>query len=240
MTAQGQAVLVTEGQQTEVEAGSTPSMPAPIPPARNELVFTIGKPALGMVTDPSGSSTGYFTDGSSLNQITDSYLSSSEEPDCTIRIREPHTGDYAVVLHGSVDGNSFLTVEGFAEGNSAFMHAASCNFTAAGEMVLQLHIDVLDGLLRGATVVKAGQPEGQPTGVTTISETADNEAALATSSQESQDDNKEITGSGSGDASSQEATSNALDSNYAVSPWIIIPGIVILFAVIFIIAWRKT
>ena len=171
VSAQGQEVQVPAGQQTEVAPGAAPSLPAPIPPARNELVFTVNKPALGLVIDPSGSSTGYLPNGSPLNQISGSRLSPADESHDTIRIPEPGTGEYTFVLHGVADGNSSLSIEGFADGQSTFAYTESCNVTTADELVVKLHLDVIDGLLQGATALKLGSEASPPAATTAASQT---------------------------------------------------------------------
>ncbi len=240
VNAKGQAVLVAEGQQTEVEAGAAPSIPTPMPPARNELVFTISEPVVGLVVDPSGSTTGYLPDGSPLNQILGSRLSSPEDAYNTIRISEPGTGEYSIVLSSTIDSDSTLSVEGFAEGKSTFLHTESCNITAANELVLKLHLDVLDGLLLGATVLKPGQPEVQPTHVVSTLKTDGIEAESTASTPESPRDDKATPAeSENREASGEKSLWLNPDSAYKLNPWIVICGVIMLFAVIFTIVWRK-
>ncbi len=148
VSAGGQEVQVFAGAMTEVRPRSKPSAPAPIPPARNELVITVNNPAFGLVKDPSGSSTGYLNSGAKVNQISGSSVAVAEESSQTIRIREPEAGDYLLTLRGVTDGTSEITVEGFVGGESAFRSIASCNITAATETLLKLHYDVIDGLLQ--------------------------------------------------------------------------------------------
>jgi hypothetical protein len=226
VSAQGQEVQVPAGQQTEVEPGAAPSAPAPVPPARNELVFTINKPAVGLVTDPSGSSTGYLPDGSPLNQISGSRLSPSEDLYQTIRIYEPSAGDYTIVLRGATDGSSSLSIEGFAQGQSGFLHAESCNITAANDLVLKLHLDVLNGLVRGATVL--GLEPKEATAATSPPESAANNIETPAVSNVSK--KEAATDQGEGWVRFEGAT--------RYSQLVAIASIVILFAVLFVV-WRK-
>lgn len=158
VSAEGKEVQVPAGQQTTTAPGATPAAPAPIPPARNEIILTINKPAIGLIVDPSGSSTGYLPDGAPLNQIAGSHLSSPEAESQTVRIREPYAGDYTLILRGVTDGSATLSIEGFAEGKSTLFYTESCNVTTENSFVLKLHLDVLNGLLGKASETKAISP----------------------------------------------------------------------------------
>jgi hypothetical protein len=167
VSAEGQEVHVPGGQQTRVEAGLPPAAPEPMPPATNELVLTINKPAIGLIVDPSGSSAGYSGDGSQVNQIAGSKLSLPEEEFQTVRIPEPTAGEYTIKLYGVAGGDAYFNIEGYAEGENTFSYTESGNITTANEYVLQLHIDVLDGLLGKATVAKAVPSDNQARPVAT-------------------------------------------------------------------------
>jgi hypothetical protein len=160
VSAGGQEVQVPAGKMTEVAPHGTPSAPASIPPARNELVITVNNPAFGLVKDPSGSSTGYLNTGAKVNQISGSSVAVAEESSQTIRIREPEAGEYTLMLRGVADGTGEITVEGFVEGKSTFRQIASCNITAAKETLLKLHYDVIDGLLQRQSPSDQGIPAG--------------------------------------------------------------------------------
>lgn len=240
VNAQGQAVLVAEGQQTEVEAGGVPSIPAAMPPAKSELVFTISEPVVGLVVDPSGSTTGYLADGSPLNQISGSRLSSPEDAHNTIRISEPGTGEYSIILHSTIDSDSTLSVEGFTEGQSTFLHTESCNITAANELVLKLHLDVLNGLMLGAAVQKPGQTEVESAYLASNLKIAGMEAEAATSTPEvSHDEKATSVEPENGEVSGEKSLWFNEKSDYKLNPWIIACGVVMLFGVIFAIIWRK-
>ncbi len=148
VSAGGEEVQVPAGRMTEVRPNEKPSLPAPIPQARNELVITVNNQAFGLVKDPSGSSIGYLNSGAKVNQIPGSSVSVTEDSGQTIRIREPETGDYTLTLRGVTDGTGEICVEGFVGGRSAFLQIESCNITAAKETLLKLHYDVINGLLQ--------------------------------------------------------------------------------------------
>jgi hypothetical protein len=215
VSAEGQKVNVPAGQQTTVTLGTPPAAPKPVPPAVNELVLTIGKPAIGVITDPSGSSTGYSGEGKPVNQITGSQLSQPQEDYQTVRIPDPTSGEYIIKLHGITDGMTSFHIEGFAEGESTFLYGESCNITTAKDYILKLHIDVLNGLLGKATVVKAATPE---------SETKP----------------KEIP-----DVSSKQAASNQKESwlyigdNYIAPIWIAVTIVVLVVGSLLLVVWRR-
>lgn len=241
VSAQGQEVQVPAGQQTMVEPGAAPSMPAPMPPATNELVFTIGKPAVGLVVDPSGSSAGYLPNGLPLNQILGSQVSSPEGSSQTVRIREPNSGEYTIILRGVADGNTSFSVEGFAEGTHTFTYAESCNITSINQTVLKLHVDVLGGLLQGATVLNLKSLESKAGEATTATlKTASGETEYTSSPQNSPDNGKESpTTSKKKETSGQKETGFHLVSGYTASGWVTITSIVVLLAGILVIVFRK-
>jgi hypothetical protein len=230
VNAQGQEVQVPAGQQTMVAPGAAPSVPAPIPPARNELVITVSRPAIGLVVDPSGSSTGYRSTGVPLNQISGSQVSSPQDSYQTVRIREPSDGEYTLILNGVADGSTSIRVQGFAEGKSTFVYTESCNVTSINETVRKLHVDVLAGLLQGATMLNLVAPESQA-GETT--------PALKTASQEMGNDKEQSTISEKEKTSGQKETGFNFGGGYKVDKWAVITSVVILLAGILIVVWRR-
>lgn len=238
VSAEGQEVQVYAGQQTEVEPGAAPSVPEPMPPARNELVLTINEPAVGLIIDPSGSSTGYLPDGTPLNQISGSQLTPSEEPYHTIRIREPHTGDYAIVLRGIFDGETSFSVGGFTEGQNTFLHMESCNITSANEMILKLHLDVLDGLLQATPVLNLESSEEPP--MATMLKTSTKETKPDASSQTPAESDMEMPDtSKKGEASGQESTWFRPEIGFKYDLWVAIAFISALISVVSIFILRK-
>jgi hypothetical protein len=156
VSAGGEEVQVMAGKLTEVERGAAPAAPMPIPQPRNELVITVDRPALGLVKAPDGSSVGRLPDGVEINQVWRSLVSAADEPGQTIRLREPEKGVYLLVLGSTTDGSGRISVEGFVDGKSAFTSAESYNITAANDMLIKLHYEVIDGLLEGALVLEPG------------------------------------------------------------------------------------
>jgi hypothetical protein len=233
--AQGQEVQVATGQQTEVEPGAAPSVPVPMPPAKNEMVFTINKPAIGLVIDPSGSRTGYLPDGSPLNQITSSRSSPVDKSYQTIRIPEPETGEYDIVMHAVADGNVAFSVEGFAEGNSTFIHSGTCNITSANDLILKLHLDVIDGLLQEASVLGLESSESQPTVIKTTLKTAPQEPENTTLTQTSPDSGA---ASKNGETLSQKLAWLRQESA-GYEQRLFVTGAFIILVVIFATVWRR-
>ncbi|MFH0914081.1 MAG: hypothetical protein V1849_02180 [Chloroflexota bacterium] len=135
--------------------------PTSVSPHRNELVVTVGRPAAGMVVDPSGSSTGYLTDGSLVNQIAGSKASVIGESNQVIRISEPGAGTYSIVLRGTDDRTSNFSIEALAEGKRVFRYASSWKITAEREFTISLQVNVLDGLLQGVSLVHPEPPGSQ-------------------------------------------------------------------------------
>ena len=229
VSAQGKEVQVPAGKQTLVEPGAAPSLPAPTPPARNELIFTLGRPAIGMVIDPSGSSTGYLPGRAPLNQIAGSQVSSPEGSSQTVRIREPNTGEYTIILNGLTDGITSLNVEGFVEGKKTFVYSESCNITSINATVLKLHVDVLNGLMAGATLLSPKSPESQAEETT---------AALKAASEETVDKEKSTLSEKEKSPGQKEAGFSI--RGYKVDKWAVLTSIVVLLAGILIIVWRKS
>jgi hypothetical protein len=227
VNAQGWEVMVPAGQQTTVEPGEPPAAPEPMPPAINELVLTIGKPAIGTIADPSGSSTGYLNDGSQVNQIDGSKTSLPEEELQVVRIPDPAAGEYTIKLHGVTDGSTTFQIEGYAEGESTFSYTESCNITTVNDYVLQLHVDVLNGLLGKATVVRNTAPESgdKPTATIVKTETEDNIVPDVA-------EREEVAGTG------KESWLNAGSSPIA-NIWTAVTVLVVLLAGALVLIWRR-
>jgi hypothetical protein len=236
VSAQGKEVQVPAGKQTTVAPGAAPSSPAPIPPARNEIVLTISKPATGLLVDPSGSSTGYLPDGEPLNQIAGSQLSSPDSSYQTVRIREPYAGDYTLILRGVADGSTSLSIEAFAEGKSTLFYTESCNVTTENSFVLKLHLDVLNGLLGKANETKSTSPGSQTEPAATTIKTASKDTGAATSTE----DNKEKTAiSGKEETPCQKESWFRIGGGYIANKWVIITCMVVFLAGILLIVWKR-
>ena len=226
VAAQGKEMLIPAGKQTTVAPGAAPSLPAPIPAAKKEIVLTISKPAIGLIVDPSGSSTGYLPDGAPLNQISGSQLSSPEAASQTVRIREPVAGDYTLILRGVTDGSATLNVQGLAEGKSTLFYAESCNVSTENNFVLKLHLDVLNGLFGKTSVLASTSPGSQAGPATTTLKTTTVEKEKPTISE------KEET-------AGQKESWLRIGDNYITNKLVIIAGIVVFLAGILLLIWKK-
>ena len=224
VTAQGEAVLVPGGQQTHVSRGNAPARPGPESPAESELVFTVDEPGPIQVISPGGSSSGFLSDGTTINQITGSRIFSNDDKGHTIRIPEPDEGEYSVVLHGDEGTSGSVSVEGYSQGERTFIQSQSGNITEENDLVLRLHLDVIDGILKGVSDIASGNDQ-QP--IEDISEpsrqTTDNKPVVSDNN-----DNEENT-----------PWYEALGS-YTSNSWIIIVSVVFLFILVFALVWRKT
>jgi len=221
VSAEGQAVLVSEGQQTTVRDGAPPAIPAPTPPAANELLFTVDAAVAGRIVSPGGSSTGFLPDGSTVNQISGSRVFSLDDSNKMILVPEPDDGEYSLVLSGDVGTSGTYSIEGFSGGESTFVQTASANITSEEGLVLGLHLDVIDGLVKGVTALTSDDSPEQDT--TTL--VTDNE----NTSTQLNEENTE----------GEVPWYRSLGS-YTSSSWIVIVGIVTLFALIFILVWKRT
>ncbi len=149
----GQEVRVNAGQMTEVIKGTTPSSTTQIPSAFNELVFTVYQAGAAIITNSSGASSGYLADGSPINQISGSQISQTEDSSQTIRLREPDPGGYTIAIEGNTDNTSYVSVEGFIEGKRRFIQNRAYDLDTANELVLNLHYDILEGVIDGASAL---------------------------------------------------------------------------------------
>ena len=224
VTAQGEAVLVAGGQQTHVTPGSAPARPGPIPPEKNELVFTVNEPGSLQITNPYGSSTGYLPDGSSINQINGSQVITNDDESQTIRISGPDDGPYSMVLHGDEGTNASVLVEGYVGGNKTFIQSQSGNITEEKGLVLKLHLDVIDGIMRGVSeITSGGDPEP-------VEDTPESSPPITDNDQSVVNDNND---------EDKTPWYEALGS-YTSNSWIIIVSVVFLFILVFILVWRRT
>jgi len=221
VSAEDEAVLVSEGQQTTVCSGSPPAIPSPAPPAENELLFTIDASVFGQVTSPGGASTGVLPDGSVINQISGSRTFTHDDLNRMILVPEPDEGEYSVVLFGDVGTSGTYTIEGFSGGERTFVKSGTANVTSEEGLVLKLHLDVIDGLVKGITELTSNESSGQDT---TISSPVDGISSSQVNKENSEDNVPWYQALGS----------------YPSSSWIVIVSIVALFALVFILVWKRT
>jgi len=237
--AQGREVQVLAGQQTEVEPGAPPPFAVQMSPSQNELIVTVSMPAVGMVVDPSGSSTGYLPDGSALNQIAGSRSSMVDQSHHTIRVPELRTGEYTIVLRGVGQGVSRFSIEALTEGKSTFRQAGSCNVTAASEWLLHLHVDVLDGLLKGVSVVKPELPSGQVMAHDAVERTGATEMGPSEiTTKPSDNDSRQPPTPGKDQSPNPGWNWTSLWGGYRSSQWAVSVSMIVL-AIILAVVWRR-
>jgi len=147
VAAQGEEVYLPGGQQTQVEAGMVPSQPTAAPSPKAELVITIDMPAVGSVSDPTGSSTGYLPSGLSHNQITESQTSSPYDGTQLITIAEPVTGEYIVVLRYITEGVAHFSIQGKSDGEVAFTYAGEWGAEEESGWLISLNLQIEEGLI---------------------------------------------------------------------------------------------
>jgi hypothetical protein len=224
INAAGEEVDIPAGQQTTIERGQPPATPELTPPPSDEIVLTINKEAFGLVTDPYGSSTGIQPDGQGINEIGGSQSVTGEDATQTIRIPEPYAGEYTLTLHGLEDGPTTVQVEGAADGVETVSFTESCNVTTNNNLILKLHMDILNGLL-GKTNDSEKAAKNQ---------SADTAKADSPAPQPSMDNNSDQ-GKGEGTNETRFTVGGVNFSNQ----WLIIGVFVVILAGILIIAWKK-
>jgi hypothetical protein len=240
VSAEGSEVQVPAGQMTAVKPGEAPTPPAPMPPARNELVFTFDRQA-GIVTAPGGPSTGYSSDGTPINQISGSQVLSADGDRQTVRIREPEAGEYLVSFQGDEAGPRQFSVEGYIDGKSAFIRTVSGNITAANEMLLKLHYDILDGLLHEATVVNLESRDAPILAATAPAAITSTDKPISSAPAESK------TSTGKADSKSINLSQPEpvdrswfrVDISNSLTRWIAIASIVALVGVMYVVICRN-
>ncbi|MFH1238963.1 MAG: FecR domain-containing protein [bacterium] len=240
VSAGGAEVQVAAGKMTEVKPHEQPSAPMSIPQARNELVITVNQPALGLIKNPSGASIGYLRSGAKVNQISGSSVSAIGESGQTIRIREPEAGEYTLTLRGITDGTGQISVEGIIGGKSAFLRLESCNITAAKDMLLKLHYNVIDGLLQRMDASDQGIATGKVALASVLNEPATD--VKSTKIQPAPADTNKTPGALSKKETSSDQGFTGFDSNKygQLTRWVSIGCFLFLIGVIFMIMRRKS
>ncbi len=147
VAAQGEEVYLPGGQQTQVEAGMVPSQPIAAPDPKAELVITIDMPAVGSISDPTGSSTGYLPSGLSYNQITESQTSSPYDGTQLITIAEPVAGEYIVILRYITEGLAHFSIQGKSDGEVTFTYVGEWGAEEESGWLISLNLQIEEGLI---------------------------------------------------------------------------------------------
>jgi len=152
VVAQDEEVQLPAGQQTHVEGGMAPSQPVTISIPKAELVIKVNAPALGSVSDPTGSSTGRLPTGFIYNQITGSQYQSLSNDTHLINIPEPIDGQYFVVLRYTAPGSIYFNIQGKSEGNVIFEYDGTIIASKNNEWIIPVNLDVYNGSIVGGAV----------------------------------------------------------------------------------------
>lgn len=227
VAASGREVVVNAGMETRVTPGSPPSEPKATPPPRSLMVVTFDAPVSAVLVDPTGARTGRLPDGSTLDQITRSRSTISEDATRTITIAEPVSGDYSLVLRSST-GQGQFSIKGMNGANRAFEYAGSAN-TTLGERLVRLQVEVADGMLKNVRVVFAtATGAADPGGAAANSKTGQTSTSSALTSPRPNQS-----------STSGSAASAAAEGEYKFSQWVTVGVIGILAAVLFV-AWKRS
>ncbi len=153
VAAQEQEVYIPANQKTEVEKGTEPSEPVTVASPKSEIIVTIGEPAVGSVSDPTGSSTGVLPTGLAFNQIQGS-LSSPSEDTQIITIAEPVTGEYIITLRYLTEGTAHYRIQGKSYGKINFDYVGSLDTEKESGYLIHLDLQVDDGEITGNDISK--------------------------------------------------------------------------------------
>jgi len=162
VAAQGEEVYLPGGQQTQVEAGMVPSQPIAAPDPKAELVITIDMPAVGSISDPTGSSTGYLPSGLSYNQITESQTSSPYDGTQLITIAEPVAGEYIVILRYITEGLAHFSIQGKSDGEVTFTYAGEWGAEEESGWLISINLQIEEGLIVNG-IISGIEPLGDET-----------------------------------------------------------------------------
>ncbi len=163
--AEGKQVDLAAGYMTLVEEGKPPAQPYPIPAALNELSFSTNAEVNTLVTAPAGTSSGFAPEGSSINQIGSSLLSTDELGTRTVYLREPEPGNYTITVNGAPDSAFNLKIEGLIAGEPAFSKEQEITLNPAGKKVLYFSYSELAAGIDPAASSGSGAPAESDAGV---------------------------------------------------------------------------
>jgi hypothetical protein len=183
VVAQGKEVFLPAGQEASAEPGAAPSEPRPITPAANELLITVGLPAVASVCDPGGASVGYLPDGFAFNQIPGAQSTSPGDGVQVIRVPNPVPGEYSLVLRSAVGGVSQVSLVLQSAGQPVFTHADAYRVPRGSEWLVPFSLKAEDGGLIDVEVgdiqpLNGQSPENLIRPAATVAPTASAEATL--------------------------------------------------------------
>jgi hypothetical protein len=162
VVAQGEEVYLPANQQTQVEAGVVPSPPEILPAPGSELVITMDMPAVGSITDPTGSSTGILPGGESYNQIPGSQSTSPSEMVQLINIAEPVDGEYVIALRYSDEGVARFNIQGKSGSEVIFEYTGTWGAAQKSGWLIHFNLGVDDGSIVDGEI-NSVEPLGEET-----------------------------------------------------------------------------
>ncbi|MFC2016218.1 FecR domain-containing protein, partial [Chloroflexota bacterium] len=154
VAAQEQEVYVPVNQQTEVNKGTEPSQPVALTVPKSEIIVTIDGPAVGSISDPTGSSTGILPSGLAFNQIQGSYSSSPSEDTQIITIAEPTTGKYIITLRYITEGTTSFRIQGKSNEKVSFDYVGTLDIMKDSGYLIHLDLEVDDGEITSSDISK--------------------------------------------------------------------------------------
>ncbi|MFC2041161.1 FecR domain-containing protein, partial [Chloroflexota bacterium] len=155
VVAHDEEVYVPASKQTRVETGTVPTQPVAVPVPMSEIIITVDMPAVGSVSDPTGSSTGILPSGLSFNQITGSQLLSPSNVSQIVTIAEPMAGEYTVNLRYIAEGTAHFSIQGKAEDKVVFGYVGNWDAKEGDGRMIRLSLYVEAGVIVGGKVTSA-------------------------------------------------------------------------------------
>ncbi|MFQ5997308.1 MAG: FecR domain-containing protein, partial [Dehalococcoidales bacterium] len=153
-------VQLPANKQAQVETGTAPAQSLALPNPKSEILIMTNMPALGSVTDPTGSSTGNLPSGLSFNQILGSQSLSPSEDSQLITIVEPVTGEYIISLRYLAEGIAPFSIQGISDGEVVFAYTGTWGAVKEGGWLIHLNLQVKDGQIVGSEISSV-EPLGQ-------------------------------------------------------------------------------
>jgi hypothetical protein len=152
VVAEDKEVQLPANKQVQVETGTAPSQSLILPSPKSEILITTNMPAVGSVTDPTGSSTGNLPGGLSFNQILGSQSLSPSEGTQLTTIAEPMTGEYIISLRYLEEGIAPFSIQGISDGTVVFTYIGTWGVVKEGGWLIHLNLQVEDGQIVGSEI----------------------------------------------------------------------------------------